>query len=189
LARIFPDAASRQGNPVRANEQVLVPEGTAWYGLDQYKGTEQVLFIASRQPRPDIEGSLTQLAQTSRASLSREFRPVREPALPDPASRGLVRVQMSAPTFVRSETGQQYSFTPQAFATPGGRGRHHGDEVVQARVAQCQTTTGPPLRRGRDQFARLRTKMLHGARSSSVFPTDPRHQRVANEALCWCRPR
>src|SRR5882672_11411770 len=120
VARIFPDAASRQGNPVRANEQVLVPEGTAWYGLDQYKGTEQVLFIASRQPRPDIEGSLTQLAQTSRASLSREFRPVREAALPDPVSRGLVRVQMSAPTFVRSETGQQYSFTPQAFATPAG---------------------------------------------------------------------
>jgi uncharacterized protein DUF4384 len=119
VARIFPDPASRQSNPVRANEQYVVPEGTAWYGLDQYKGTEQVFFIASRQPRQDIEGSLTQLAQTARSSVSRNYRPVREPAQPSPASRGLVRVQMPQ-NVVRNESGQPFSFTPLAFATPAG---------------------------------------------------------------------
>src|SRR5258708_22621593 len=30
------------------------------------------------------------------------------------------------------------------------------------------------------------TKILHGAWSSSVFPTDPRHQREPNAAFCLC---
>ena len=113
VAKVFPEKAAR---PVRANQQYLVPTGTAWYGLDQRKGVEQVFFVASRRPRADIETSLGQLAQTSRASLSRDYRPVREPAVPDAASRGLVKVQMTAKSTVSSESGQSYSFTPQAFA-------------------------------------------------------------------------
>lgn len=120
VARVFPDPASRQANPVRANEQYVVPEGTAWYGLDQYKGTEQVMFIASRQPRQDIESSLTQLAQTSRTGLARSYRPVREVALPDALSRGLVKVQLDVQNLVRDQLGQQYSFASQAFAAPAG---------------------------------------------------------------------
>jgi len=128
VARIFPDPASPQGNPVRANEQYVVPGGTAWYGLDQYKGTEQVFFIASRAPRQDIENTLTQLAQTDRSSVARNYRPVRVAALPDPASRGLVRVQMSAPNTVRAQSGQQFTFDSQAFAAPAG-----ADDIVITR--------------------------------------------------------
>jgi|SRR5882672_8556124 len=117
VARVFPE--QQGGNPVRANQQYVAPQGTAWYGLDQYKGTEQIFFIASRQPRPDIENSLSQLAKTDRSSLSRNFRPVREAAV-DPATRGLVRVQMGTQSSVRTESGQQYSFTPQAFAAQPG---------------------------------------------------------------------
>jgi hypothetical protein len=128
VARIFPDSSLPQGNPVRADQQYLVPEGTSWYGLDQNKGTEQVFFIASRQPRPDIESSLTQLAQTNRASLSRDYRPVREVALPDAVRRGLVKVQMAAENFVRSESGRVYPFAQQAFAAPPG-----SDDIVITR--------------------------------------------------------
>ncbi len=117
VARVFPDKA---GKPVRANQQYVVPQGTAWYGLDQYKGTEQVFFIASRRPRPDMEKSLQQLAQTPRASLSRNYRAVREAALPDAATRGLVKVNMGTKSTVSSESGQPYSFTPQAFAAQPG---------------------------------------------------------------------
>ena len=78
IARIFPDPASGLSNPVRANQQYVVPGGTSWYGLDQYKGVEQVFFIASRGPRKDIENPLSQLAQTARASLTKNFRAVRE---------------------------------------------------------------------------------------------------------------
>ena len=125
VARIFPE---KSGKPVRANQQYVVPQGTNWYGLDQYKGTEQVFFIASRRPRPDIEASLQQLAQTSRSSLSRNYRPVREAALPDAAARGLVKVNMGAKSTVSSESGQPYSFTPQAFAARPGT-----DDVVVTR--------------------------------------------------------
>jgi hypothetical protein len=125
VARVFPEQA---GKPVRANQQYVVPQGTAWYGLDQYKGTEQVFFIASRRPRPDMEKSLQQLAQTPRSSLSRNYRPVREAALPDPATRGLVKVNMGTKSTVSSESGQPYAFTPQAFAAQPGT-----DDVVVTR--------------------------------------------------------
>ena len=125
VARIFPE---KGGKPVRANQQYVVPQGTTWYGLDQYKGTEQVFFIASRKPRQDLDKSLQQLAQTPRSSLSRNYRPVREAAYPDPASRGLVKVNMGTKSTVSSESGQPYSFTPQAFAAQPGT-----DDVVVTR--------------------------------------------------------
>jgi hypothetical protein len=125
VARIFPE---KSGMPVRAKQQYVVPQGTTWYGLDQYKGVEQVFFIASRQPRQDLEKALQHLAQTPRSSLSRNYRPVREAALPDPASRGLVKVNMGTKSTVSSESGQPYSFTPQAFAAQPGT-----DDVVVTR--------------------------------------------------------
>ena len=128
IARIFPDPASGQRNPVRANLQYVVPEGTAWYGLDQYKGVEQVFFVASRTARQDIEGPLGQLAQTARSAPPQDFRPVREVAMPASAMRGLVKVQMGTPSAVQGESGQRYSFTPQAFASPAG-----ADDVVVTR--------------------------------------------------------
>jgi hypothetical protein len=127
IARIFPDPASNLSNPVRANQQYVVPEGTAWYGLDQYKGVEQVFFIASRTPRQDIEGPLSQLAQTPRTAPPQNYRSVREAATSD-ASRGLVKVQMGAPSTVQGESGQRYNFTPQSFAAQSG-----ADDVVITR--------------------------------------------------------
>lgn len=127
IARIFPDPASGLSNPVQANRQYVVPEGTAWYGLDQYKGVEQVFFIASRTPRQDIEGPLSQLAQTPRTAPPQNYRSVREAATSD-ASRGLVKVQMGAPSTVQGESGQRYNFTPQSFAAQSGT-----DDVVITR--------------------------------------------------------
>jgi hypothetical protein len=128
IARIFPDPASRLTNPVRANQQYVVPEGTTWYGLDQYKGVEQVFFVASRTPRKDIEGPLTELAQTPRKAPPPNYRAVREVAMSSTAMRGLVKVQMGTPSAVQSESGQRFSFTPQAFAAQGG-----ADDVVVTR--------------------------------------------------------
>ena len=124
IARIFPDPASGLSNPVRANQQYVVPEGTTWYGLDQYKGVEQVFFIASRARRQDIEGPLNDLARTPRSAPPPNFRAVREAA----TTRGLVKVQMGTPSTVQGESGQRYSFTPQAFASQGG-----ADDVVVTR--------------------------------------------------------
>jgi len=127
IARIFPDPASRLSNPVQANRQYVVPEGTQWYGLDQYKGVEQVFFVVSRAPRQDIEGPLSQLAETPRTAPPQNYRGVREAAGGD-ATRGLVKVQMGTPSTVQSESGQRFSFTPQSFASQGG-----ADDVVVTR--------------------------------------------------------
>jgi len=127
IARIFPDPASRLSNPVQANRQYVVPEGTQWYGLDQYKGVEQVFFVVSRAPRQDIEGPLSQLAETPRTAPPQNYRGVREAAAGD-ATRGLVKVQMGTPSTVQSESGQRFSFTPQSFASQGG-----ADDVVVTR--------------------------------------------------------
>ncbi len=120
VARVFPDPATRKTNPVRADQLYIVPEGTAWYGLDQYKGVEQVFFIASRGPRQDLETSLGQLAKTPRSGLARSSRPVREAVIPPQAMRGLVKIQMGTQSAVQAESGQRVSFTPQAFAAQAG---------------------------------------------------------------------
>jgi Domain of unknown function (DUF4384) len=126
VVRVFPEKSGKA--VVRANRQYVVPEGSSWYGLDEYKGTEQVFFIASRRPRPDIEASLGQLAKTGRSSLARGYRPVREAAVPDAASRGLVKVQMGTKSTVQSESGEPHAFTPQAFVAQQG-----ADDVVVTR--------------------------------------------------------
>jgi Domain of unknown function (DUF4384) len=128
VARVFPDPASGQTNPVRSQQQYVVPEGSTWYGLDQVKGVEQVFFFASRSPRQDIERTLNQLAQTSRASLPANYRSIRKPAIPERATRGLVKIQMGTPSAVQAESGKQYTFTPQAFGTQAG-----ADDIVVTR--------------------------------------------------------
>ena len=128
IARIFPDPASGLSNPVRSGQQYVVPTGTSWYGLDQYKGVEQVFFVASRTPRQDIEGPLKELVQTARSAPPQGYRSVREPATTASSMRGLVKVQMGTPSTVQGESGQRYSFTPQAFAAQGG-----ADDVVVTR--------------------------------------------------------
>jgi len=127
IAQIFPDPASGLSNPVQANRQYVVPEGTQWYGLDQFRGIEHVFFVASRAPRQDIEGPLTQLAQTPRTAPPQNYRGVREVATTD-SMRGLVKVQMGTPSTVQGQSGQRYAFTPQAFASQGG-----ADDVVVVR--------------------------------------------------------
>ena len=128
IARVFPDPASRHTNPVRANEQYVVPEGTAWYGLDQYKGVEQVFFIASRAPRQDIENSMNQLTPPSRGKLPKDFRAVREAIAQDKVLRGLVKVQMGTQSTVQTESGRRATFVPQAFVAQTA-----GDDVVVTR--------------------------------------------------------
>lgn len=128
VARVYPDSSAGHVNPVRAQQQYVVPGGSSWYGLDQSKGVEQVFFLASRYPRQDIEASLAELAQTPRISASRSYVPVRKAGFPTSSTRGLVKMQLGAPSSVVGESGQQYSFTPQSFGTQAG-----DDSIVVAR--------------------------------------------------------
>ena len=55
---IFPSPTSPFANPVQANQQYVVPEETNWFSLDQFQGVETIFFIASSEPRQDIEDLL-----------------------------------------------------------------------------------------------------------------------------------
>jgi hypothetical protein len=58
--RHFPD----QTNPIRAGERVLLPDGTNWYGLDEFSGIQHIFVRASRAPNKDLEMQLTLFAAT-----------------------------------------------------------------------------------------------------------------------------
>lgn len=113
VAQIFPQGDIRSAARVTPGRQYLVPDGTAWWGLDDYQGIEQIYFIASRERRPDIEAGVAQLAGR-RAAPPAAYRAVREPAIV-PVARGLVQVQSAAPTMVANELGAAQPVTPTLF--------------------------------------------------------------------------
>ena len=76
---LFPSASSPFANPVKAGQQHVLPEGTNWFSLDQYKGIETVFVVASRERRQDIEQILTTIT-------GRERHPAEKPqAVSEPA--------------------------------------------------------------------------------------------------------
>ncbi len=76
---LFPSASSPFANPVKAGQQHILPEGTNWFSLDQFKGIETIFVVASRAPRQDIEQILTTIT-------GRERHPAEKPlAVSEPA--------------------------------------------------------------------------------------------------------
>ena len=112
VASIFPESVPA-ARVVRPGERYLVPGGTTWWGLDDYRGIEQVYFIASHERRRDIE-NLVALLAGQRPALPADYRPVREPAIVA-MTRGLVQVQSAAPTAVPTEFGSEQQISPTLF--------------------------------------------------------------------------
>lgn len=113
VARIFPDPEEAHSNPVQPGVNYLMPGGNAWWALDDYRGIEQIYFVASREQRPDIEAAVERLAAQPRQLASPTYQPVREPAIV-PVTRGLVRVEAPAPVAVPMGP----STSPPAVVTP-----------------------------------------------------------------------
>ena len=54
---LFPrSAAFEMNNPVEANKEYTMPEGSEWFYLDDYRGVETLYFVASHEPIPDLRG-------------------------------------------------------------------------------------------------------------------------------------
>ena len=113
VAQIFPDPDSALKNPVQRDREYLLPEGNLWWGLDDYRGTETIYFLASKTRRSDIEDAVATLAKNKR-TVPPDFRPVQTAAVV-PATRGLVKVEDAAPLSVQSQTGETFDVTPTAF--------------------------------------------------------------------------
>lgn len=94
VANIFPDPDDPGlSNPVQAEKQFVLPRGDDWWGLDDYRGVEQVYFLASHGPRPDVENAMRELGNQPRQISPEAYRPVNEPAVVP--VRGMVKVPAS----------------------------------------------------------------------------------------------
>lgn len=113
VASIFPEGGVHLASRVTPGERYLVPGGTTWWGLDDYRGVEQIYFIASHERRRDIEDLVAQLAG-QRPTVPADYRPVREPAIVA-MTRGLVQVQSAAPAAVPTEYGSEQQISPTLF--------------------------------------------------------------------------
>lgn len=123
VASIYPDPDADHANPVQAGESYLLPGEGEWWALDQQKGVEQVIFVASRSERPDLQSQLSALAGEPRA-VGPDYRPVTELALP--ATRGLVKV--------KAEPLQLQNRTPSAPVHPSlFTTQNPGDDIVVTR--------------------------------------------------------
>ncbi|MCC5869663.1 MAG: DUF4384 domain-containing protein [Gammaproteobacteria bacterium] len=127
VARIFPDPEEAHSNPVQAGVNYLMPGGNAWWALDDYRGIEQIYFVASREQRPDIEAAVEHLAAQPRQLASPTYQPVREPAIV-PVTRGLVRVEAPAPVAVPMGASSPAVVTPTIFTNSD-----HSTDVVITR--------------------------------------------------------
>jgi Domain of unknown function (DUF4384) len=112
VASIFPEGGGHATSRVQPGERYLVPDGTTWWGLDDYRGVEQIYFIVSRERRLDIENQVANLAG-QRPPIPANYRPVQEPAIV-PTTRGLVQVQSAAPAAVPTEYGSE-QISPTSF--------------------------------------------------------------------------
>ncbi|UCG72319.1 MAG: DUF4384 domain-containing protein [Chromatiales bacterium] len=115
VTRIFPDPDTVLTNPVQPGREYLLPEGTDWWGLDEQRGVEQIHFLASFRPRPDIEEVIARLAQQPR-DVPDDYQAVTEPAI-IPDTRGLVKVSDAQPVRIQSAANDAQEVTPTAFLT------------------------------------------------------------------------
>ena len=77
---IFPPAAKPFANPVKAGQQHILPEGSNWFSLDQFKGIETLFFVASKERRLDLEQILKTITGRERSPAEKPIG-VSEPAI------------------------------------------------------------------------------------------------------------
>lgn len=98
---------------VEAGEAVSVPEGKDWFYLDGYRGVENLYFVASREPLPELDELLRDLAGRERPlEPAEEVEPVEEEA---DLTRGIGGVRPGAQTLVEASDGTAHEVATQAF--------------------------------------------------------------------------
>jgi hypothetical protein len=107
-------------NPVEPGRTYALPEGDAWFYLDDYRGVENLYFVASREPLQDLDGVLAQLASQQRAFRQDVERPALVDA-PGELTRGLAGTRPGR-TAIASSDGQHHEVASQAFIAEIGAG-------------------------------------------------------------------
>ncbi len=111
VAQIYPDPDAQHTNPVQPGTQYRLPEGNEWWGLDDFRGIEQVYFLATRTRKPEIESALAQMAGQLRRSEVRGYQSVKEPAIVR-TERGMVKVTLADPVSIAASGGATQQVAP-----------------------------------------------------------------------------
>lgn len=101
-------------NPVEAGKRYTFPEGDEWFYLDDYRGVETLYLLASREPMPELDTLLADLAGKERQFQSDLEVPVLNDE-PLEASRGLAGVRAGAGSLVSASDGEEHTAASQLF--------------------------------------------------------------------------
>lgn len=119
VTQIHPERGVPQ-SPLVSGHTYLIPGGNEWWGLDSYKGVEQIYFVLSKTPLPQLEQALAAMPAT-RTDPTGTYTPVAQPAYF--ATRGMVKVHAAAPTDLPSLQTASTPITPDTFFAMGGAGQ------------------------------------------------------------------
>lgn len=130
---MFPGAAENLAvshtNPVSPGVEYSFPEGDDWYELDDYTGVETLFFVASHEPRKDLERAFAKLALNTRPEINPETAvAVTEPAV---VTRGFGGKRTGRSTYVTTSDSRRHSIKPAQFISKIG-----SDALVVTRYFQ-----------------------------------------------------
>jgi len=138
---LFPrSVAHAYENPARPNVTYSIPRGDDWFFLDDYRGVENVYFLASREPQPQLDELLDTFLGMERAfraeleepaavtepeeitrGMERAFRAeLEEPAAvtePEEITRGLGGVRPGQASLVQTDDGASHSVDTTSFVS------------------------------------------------------------------------
>ncbi len=77
---LFPPPNNPFANPVTSGQQFILPDESNWFSMDQVRGVETIFFVASLQPRPDIEAIMKEISGRERPAKG-SFQPVTQAAI------------------------------------------------------------------------------------------------------------
>lgn len=120
VSPVFPrSAAYEYTNPVEPGRGYDLPDGDNWFYLDDYRGVENLYFLASREPLFDLEQMLHGFVTRTRSFRSDVAVPatVEEPA---ELTRGLAGVRPGKDATIQSSDGSSYAVPSQLFASQMG---------------------------------------------------------------------
>ena len=115
---IFPNLTSPFANPVKQDQQYVIPENNNWLSLDQFKGIETLFFVASPEKRQDIEDIVANIAGKERHPKSTPQQVTEAPIIPS----GYYRSQSGSSPFIIGQgaaipLGQDHNLIPTTYFT------------------------------------------------------------------------
>jgi hypothetical protein len=127
IQRLHPDPERGHHNPVRADERRILPRTDYFYGLDEHEGNQEIWFLVSPEPRPDIDEALAAYP-LDRPRPGTELRSRSGEPIYDSISktrvfaRGLVEVGPGESVTVQKADGGGFEVTPARLFSQGSDG-------------------------------------------------------------------